>query len=98
MGMDHRVTPGTRSFTWTEFANLLAGRNFPVQLRMIDGELCFPDEMPPENWRELRVGSPQGMITLRRDEDGIAVVTWGEADAAMRQAWNAMAWAAAEAT
>lgn len=89
---------GTKSFSWAEFSNLLAAKSFPVQLRMIDGELSFPDELPAENWRDLRVGSPQGMITLRRDDSAIAVVTWGDADPAMRQAWNALAWAAAEVT
>jgi hypothetical protein len=99
MGMDQKVIfPQEKTPTWPALAELLAGKNFPLQMRMIDGELAFPDETPPENWRELRVGGPGGMITLRRDADGITLVTWGNADANMRQAWNALAWALAHLT
>jgi hypothetical protein len=65
-------------------------------MRMIDGALAFPDEMPPEAWQELRLGTPQGMVTVRRAPDHVAVVTWGNADAPLREAWNAIAWAFAE--
>jgi hypothetical protein len=37
------------------------------------------------------------MVTLRRQGAEVVCVTWGNADAAMRQAWNALAWALAEA-
>jgi hypothetical protein len=83
---------------WSEVRDLLAQRGFPVQARMIDNELAFPDEMPPETWRELRLGTPNGMVTLRRDNDHVVLVTWGNADAGLIQAWNAVAWALAEAT
>jgi hypothetical protein len=96
--MDQRVTfPGGPAPAWPEIAAVLNGRGFAVQMRMIDGELAFPDEEPPESWRELRVGTPQGMVTLRREGDAIVCVTWGNADAALRQAWNALAWACAVA-
>ena len=45
----------------------------------------------------VRVGTPQGMVTLRREADRVVFVTWGNAEAPMRQAWNALAWAYAEA-
>jgi hypothetical protein len=99
MGMDQKVIfPAEKTPTWPALAELLAGKNLPLQMRMIDGELAFPDEAPPENWRELRVGAKSGMITLRRDADGITLVTWGNADANTRQAWNALAWALAHLT
>jgi hypothetical protein len=82
---------------WPAVAALLAARDFPAQMRMIDGELAFPDEAPPEAWRELRLGTPQGMVTARRQGEAVALVTWGNADDALRQAWNALAWAFAEA-
>ncbi len=94
MGMDQSVTfpqgPGPR---WRNVNDLLAKRGFPVQVRMIDGELALPDEIPPEDWRELRVGTPQGMITVKRDAGRVVFVTWGNADATLRQAWNALTWA-----
>jgi hypothetical protein len=64
---------------------------------MIDGELSFPDEQPPEGWRELRLGTPLGMATVRREKDQLIFVTWGNADASLLQAWNALTWAFAEA-
>jgi hypothetical protein len=98
MGMEQTVVfePGTVP-AWAAVRDLLAAHGFPVQMRMIDGQLAFPDEMPPETWQELRVGTAHGMITLRRDRDRIQTVTWGNADAAMVRAWNALTWAVAEA-
>jgi hypothetical protein len=94
MGMDQKVVfPPENMPTWAQLADLLAQRQFPIQLRMIDSELAFPDETPPHDWRELRVGTPPGMVTLRRETDGITLVIWGNADISMRQAWNALAWA-----
>jgi hypothetical protein len=94
MGMEQTVVfePGTVP-AWAAVRDLLASHGFPVQMRMIDGQLAFPDEMPPENWQELRIGTAHGMITLRRDGDRIHTVTWGNADAAMVRAWNALTWA-----
>jgi hypothetical protein len=97
MGMEQAVTYSGKAVPpWTSVRDLLARRGFPVQVRMIDGELALPDETPPEPWRELRVGTPQGMITVRREPDRVHVVAWGNADAAMLQAWNALTWAFAD--
>jgi hypothetical protein len=97
MGMELRVELGESAPPlWPALAELLAGHGFPVQMRMIDGALAFPDEAPPEGWRELRLGTPGGMVTLRRESRAVALVTWGNADANLRQAWHALAWACAE--
>jgi hypothetical protein len=65
---------------------------------MIDGELAFPDEEPPADWRELRVSTPEGrMVTIRRDSDRVVLVVWGNADAGLVRTWNALTWAFAEA-
>jgi hypothetical protein len=97
MGMEQRVELGEPARPlWPALADLLNGRGFPVQVRMIDGQLAFPDEAPPEDWRELRLGTPGGMITLRREPGAVVLVTWGNAEAALRQAWQALAWACAE--
>ncbi|MCC6416643.1 MAG: hypothetical protein IT429_00160 [Gemmataceae bacterium] len=99
MGMEQRVTFGTAARPlWPAVGELLSVRGFPVQMRMIDGELAFPDEAPPDNWRELRLGVPAGMVTLRRDEASATLVVWGNADPGLRQAWNALTWACAEVT
>src|SRR5438105_15918089 len=94
MGMEQTVTFAPGGFpTYDAVSALLTSQGFPLQLRMIDGELAFPDEKPSEGWRELRVGTPQGMITLRRAVDQLSFVTWGNADRALTQAWNALVWA-----
>ncbi len=92
MGMEHKVEFGPRGCpAWSDVAATLAARGFPVEMRMIDGQLAFPDETPPEDWRELRVSTSGGMITIRRDAGGVTVVTWSNADEAMRKAWDAVA-------
>jgi hypothetical protein len=97
MGMDQTVSfPGRPAPRWPAVAELLKQRGFPAQVRVIDGELAFPDEVPPEGWHELRMGTPLGMVTVRRQAGKLTFVTWGNADAPMRQAWNALAWAFAE--
>ena len=98
MGMEQVVTFSTGQVpTWSVVSDLLARHGFPVQVRMIDGELTFPDELPAETWRELRLGTPQGMVTVRRETDRVLLVTWGNADRELVQAWNALTWAFAEA-
>jgi hypothetical protein len=44
---------------------------------MIDGLPAFPDEVPPEDWRELRLYFPPGMVTLRRSPSNWQALVWG---------------------
>jgi hypothetical protein len=97
MGMDQTVSFAGAGPDWAAVRDLLARSGYPVQMRMIDGQLAFPDEGPLEGWRELRVGTPGGMVTVRREPGQMVLVVWGNADATLRQAWNALAWALAEA-
>jgi hypothetical protein len=97
MGVDQRLTFAGSPPSWPAVRDLLAQSGFAVQMRMIDGQLAFPDEEPPESWQELRVGTAAGMVTLRRAGQELVCVTWGNADAGLRQAWNALAWACAAA-
>lgn len=97
MGMDQKVRfPAERLPSWPALRDLLSSRGLPAQLRMIDGQLAFPDEEPGFDWQELRIGSAFGMVTLRREPDGIRLVIWGNADTATQQAWNAITWAVAK--
>jgi hypothetical protein len=97
MGMDQKVTfSPDRVPPWPRLWELLSARGLAPQLRMIDGELAFPDEEPAATWYELRVGTSSGMVTLRRESDGVRLVTWGNADDALRRAWNVLTWAVAE--
>ena len=98
MGVEQTVTfPPGAVVRWSEVSDLLARREFPAQVRMIDGELALPDEVPPDSWGELRVGTTPGMVTLKRVKDQVVLVTWGNAGPELVQARNALAWALAEA-
>lgn len=97
MGLEQSVTFPNGIPLWPAVQQLLEKCQYPVQVRMIDGELAFPDELPSESWRELRLGTPAGMITLQRDRQRIGFVVWGNADAGLLQARNAVMWAFAEA-
>jgi hypothetical protein len=97
MGMEQMVSfAGATIPAYTSVRDFLGERGFPLQMGMIDGQLAFPDELPEEDWRELRLRTPQGMVTVRRAADKLVFVTWGNADAALSQAWNALVWAFAE--
>jgi hypothetical protein len=96
--MEQQVAfPEDKPPTWKAVSTLLSQCSFPVQIRMINGELAFPGEEPTEPWREVRVSTMQGMVTVRREAGHIILVTWGNADKALVQAWNALTWAFAEA-
>ena len=98
MGMDLRVDfAGKETPAWPAVAAAMQARGWAVAMRMIDNELAFPDETPPESWRELRVGADGAMVTIRRAASGVALVAWGNADAAQRRLWNRLAWAFASA-
>src|SRR6266700_119107 len=81
---------------WPRVAAWLAERGAAAQMRMIDGQLAFPDEAPPDDWREIRVALAGGMVTIRRLESAVEIVTWGNADEAMKQAWETVARAFSE--
>jgi hypothetical protein len=96
MGLDQKVTFGpAEPPSWPRVLELLSSRGMVLQLRMIDGQLALPDEQPAPDWQELRCSTTDGMVTLRRETDGIRLVIWGNADVCMRQAWNAIACAIA---
>jgi hypothetical protein len=98
MGMEQTVVfPSGKVPPFWAISELLSRRSFPLQMRMIDGELALPDEVPAESWRELRLGTPQGMVTVRREKDRVSCITFGNADAELVQAWNAITWAFAAA-
>jgi hypothetical protein len=98
MGMEYTIQFSRMGVpTLPQILAVLAEQNFPVQVRMVDGELSLPHEVPPDGWEDVRLGTPSGMVTLVRRGKELAVVTWGNADEALRRAWNAVAWATAKA-
>jgi hypothetical protein len=49
------------------------------QLAMVDGQLVHPSAPPPATWREVRLRTSAGMLTLARREGGVAVLVFGNA-------------------
>ncbi|MFO0880340.1 MAG: hypothetical protein U0840_23595 [Gemmataceae bacterium] len=80
MGMETRVPLAGGIPPWPRV--LEEAGSPPLEMRMIDGELSFPDEMPPETWHELRVARAGIMLTIRRAENAVLLVGWGTGDPA----------------
>jgi hypothetical protein len=95
MGLEQTINFQAGIPLWPAVQQLLAQRDVHVQMRMIDGELAFPDDLPPEPWRELRVSGDAGMVTIRREAARISLVTWGNAEPPLLRLRNALAWALA---
>jgi hypothetical protein len=76
---------------------LISAGESPV-LRMIDGQLAFPDESPEPGWAELRLGLSGGMVTLRRGPAFLACIVWGNADDGLLRSRDRLAWACAAGT
>ncbi|MFO0801343.1 MAG: hypothetical protein U0804_28085 [Gemmataceae bacterium] len=91
-----RYTPGTAP-GWDAVLGHLGRVGVPAAVKMIDGLPAFPDEVPEPGWKELRVGTPGGMVTLRSAPDAVTCVVWGNADARLRADWDALCWACAAA-
>lgn len=89
--------PGGPPPAWDAIKDRLAEVGEPAPLRMIDGMPAFPDETPERGWRELRVGTGPGMVTIRREADALHCLIWGNADAAFLAARDRVAWACAAA-
>ncbi|HEY2783486.1 MAG TPA: hypothetical protein VGJ05_00805 [Fimbriiglobus sp.] len=74
--------------SWDHIAAKLSESGDPPAVRMIDGLPAFPDEIPEDGWKELRIGLAGTMLTLRRTADAISVVTWGSTDPVLEAARN----------
>jgi hypothetical protein len=91
MGLS-RTIPFTQSEpTWDTVAARLRVLGETPVVRMIDGLPAFPDETPPDDWRELRVTLAGGMVTIRREPTAWTLVTWGTTDPSLDTAVDQLA-------
>jgi len=98
MGLDRTVRFASgETPSWEAIRTQLARIGEVAALRMIDGMPAFPDETPEPAWKELRIGTAAGMVTIRRGSDALTCVVWGNADAALHAAWAKVIWACAAA-
>lgn len=77
---------------WASVRDLLASHGIEAPMRMIDGSLAFPNEMPKAEWKEIRVAPPGGMITIRKTDRTVTLVAWGDADPSLAAGWNSVVW------
>src|SRR4051794_17704984 len=86
MGMEILVPRPHTSGVLPALLDALAAGGFRSSLIMVDGQLVMPNAPPPPAWRDVRLRTPGGTVTLARREGGIAVVVFGNADDALRAA------------
>lgn len=97
MGLE-RTIPATKPLDWSALVDRLKVLGESPILRMIDGLPAFPDEVPADGWKELRIGLAGGMVTVRRTLEGFSCVTWGTADPALAASTDQLIRAIAELT
>jgi hypothetical protein len=69
----------------------LAAAGVSATVAMVDGVLRAPGARLPDEWRDVRLRTPVGMVTLKRHPTGIAVVVFGNAEPALQDAQRKVA-------
>src|SRR3954447_25201648 len=69
----------------------LARAGLPSSIMMVDDQLAPPGAVLGAQFRDVRLRTPAGMVTLKRRPDGVAVVVFGNADPALQQAQRLIA-------
>jgi hypothetical protein len=85
------VVPRVLSVELATLIDRLAAAGLPTTLAMVDKVLQGPGATLPATWRDVRLRTPAGMVTLRRVPSGIAVVVFGNADDPLRVAQRTIA-------
>jgi hypothetical protein len=85
------VVPRVSSVGLTTLLDRLATAGLPSTLAMVDNVLQGPGATPPATWRDARLRTPAGIVTLRRVPSGVAVVIFGNADGPLRAAQQTIA-------
>jgi hypothetical protein len=62
----------------------LTADGVPCGVAMLDGALHMPAAPLPEDWREVRLQTGAGAVTLTRKPGAIAVVVFANADDALK--------------
>lgn len=98
MGLDRTIRfPTDETPSWEAIRLQLSRLGASPSLRLIDGLPAFPDETPDKDWKELRIGTDGGMVTLGRARGSLTCVIWGNAGATLEAAWLKVCWACASA-
>jgi hypothetical protein len=78
MGLEIPV-PRPAPFPLGPVLDRLAARGTPCRVVMVDNLLRDPGGPPPESWRDVRLKTPHGMVTVVARPGGTAVVVFGNA-------------------
>ncbi len=81
MGMTKTVTFSEKPPAWPTVRDRLTAAGFTPQMRLIDNMPAFPDEEPPDDWKDIRLTLGGGMLTVRNEGTAWHIVVWGNADA-----------------
>ena len=90
MGLEILV-PRDRALPLGPVLDALGKAGVPAVVAMADNALRPPGAPLPDEWRDVRLRTPAGMVTLRRQTAGIAVLVFGNAEAALQAAQRAVA-------
>jgi hypothetical protein len=85
------VVPRVASVELAALLDKLGAAGLPSALAMVDNVLQGPGAIPPAVWRDARIRTPAGVVTLRRVPSGVAVLVFGNADDALRAAQRTIA-------
>ncbi len=69
----------------------LARAGLPSTIVMVDNQLVSPRVPPPSAWRDVRLKTPAGTVSLKRDANGVSVTVFDNADEALVRAQEAIA-------
>lgn len=84
MGMEI-LAPRPAPFPLEPVLERLALDGLPCRVVMVDNLLCDPSAPSPRVWRDVRLKTPHGMVTLVARPDGTAVVVFGNAGEALQE-------------
>ena len=97
MGIERRIEfAAPPVLDWPRLVEQLMARGRVPAVKMIDDLPAFPGEVPPADWRELRLGFAAGMVTVRRSGPDLVCLVWGTADGELTATQAALAEALTE--
>jgi hypothetical protein len=85
------VVPRVATVDIRALLDRLTEAGLPSTLAMVDNVLQGPGAAAPVAWRDVRLRTPAGTVTLRRIPSGIAVVVFGNAEPPLRAAQRTIA-------
>jgi hypothetical protein len=90
MGLE-RLVPRDAPLSFPALVERLAGAGMVCAVMMIDGALAAPGTPIADGWRDVRLRTPAGTVTLSRRAGAIAVLVFGNADGALTDAQRLVA-------